>query len=98
MKPSSITQSGLPKIIFDHSKQRSNVVEVERTLNYYIQAHYPLLQDCIMSRNLLPLEIPVEPHFAAIPATTAASRLLRSNVSQSSATEHIDVVAPPSNC
>jgi hypothetical protein len=51
------TLSGLPKLLFDPSKQRSNILEVERALNYFVQSNYPSLSDCIATRDLEELQI-----------------------------------------
>jgi hypothetical protein len=67
--------SGLPKLIYDTGKHRSNISEVEKLLNFLVQQRFTTLHDCIATRSLR--EIPE-------PKAPTASTLLPSISSSSS--------------
>jgi hypothetical protein len=99
------TLTGLPKLIFDPSKQRSNILEVERALNYFVQLNYPSLSDCIATRELEELQIPVEPVSTppsnpaellhSRPGTRSATAALNSSSSSSSGDSESSPPAAP---
>jgi hypothetical protein len=53
------SKTGLSKIIYDTSKSRSNIYDVEKQLNHYVQQRFTTLHDCIARRTILPIEEPV---------------------------------------
>jgi hypothetical protein len=55
------TLTGLPKLTFDNVKQRSNIFEVEKALNYYVQQHFTTLYDCIATRAVDDIIEPLPP-------------------------------------
>ena len=59
--PSKASASGIQKLIYDTSKQRSNIHEVEKQLNYFVQQRFTTLHDCISRRAVEPLLEPVPP-------------------------------------
>ena len=62
MASNSKTSSfGLPKLTYDHVKQRSNLLEVEKALNFYVQQNFTTLHDCISLRSLRIINIPSPP-------------------------------------
>jgi hypothetical protein len=72
------TSSGLPKIIFDAAKQQSNVNEVGRKLNFYVQQNFTGLNDCISTRTLDPIAEPPEPTAPQAVQVAPAASALRS--------------------
>jgi hypothetical protein len=56
---SSLT--GIPKIIYDPTKHHSNIHEVGRKLNFYVQRTFTGLHDCISNRAVRPIIPPPEP-------------------------------------
>jgi hypothetical protein len=53
--------TGIPKLIFDTAKHQSNVHDVGKKLNFYVQRAFTGLHDCIATRAVRPIVAPVEP-------------------------------------
>jgi hypothetical protein len=72
------TLTGLPKLTFDNVKQRSNIFEVEKALNYYVQQHFTTLYDCIATRAVDDIIEPLPPLPSSLATQFVPSRRLRS--------------------
>jgi hypothetical protein len=58
---SKSSSTGIPKIIYDSAKHQSNILEVSRKLNFYVQRSFTGLHDCIATRTVHPIVAPAEP-------------------------------------
>ena len=85
---SKTTSSGLPKITYDTAKQRSNISEVERLLNFYVQQRFKTLNDCIATRKVVRIVAPVAPS-RSVPATPAVQPTVVPTTIPSAADESI---------
>jgi hypothetical protein len=74
---SKYNNPGLPKLIYDTGRHRSNISEVEKLLNFLVQQRFTTLHDCIATRSLREITEPKAP---------TASTLLPSTSSSSSST------------
>ena len=75
--------SGIPKLIYDSAKHRSNVSEVEKSLNFFVQQRFTTLHDCISTRTLRDILEPKPPSVSMFPppassTTSSSSSKLRS--------------------
>jgi hypothetical protein len=52
------SHSEIPKLAYDHSTRRSNIFDVEPSLDSYVQQNYTTLYDCILQKNLAAIKMP----------------------------------------
>jgi hypothetical protein len=59
MSKKSINNSmDIPKLCYDSVNRRSNIYDVERSLDSYVQQNYVTLYDCISTKNLAAIKLP----------------------------------------
>jgi hypothetical protein len=57
-KINQVSHSEIPKLSYDPSTKRSNIYDVERALDSYVQENYVTLYDCIGSKKLAAVKLP----------------------------------------
>jgi hypothetical protein len=74
MSKKSINNSmDIPKLRYDSVNRRSNIYDVERSLDSYIQQNYVTLYDCISTKNLAAIKLPNQKLLSlAVPAPAPA--------------------------
>ena len=73
-----------PKLRFDHSKHRSNIHELEKMIDTYVQTTFETLYDCISTRKLSKIQRPKVPAILRRTASSTSGNQLSGSSSSSS--------------